>query len=41
MIIPGQKLSIRFKEYHFEDPKMSEAEAHENNVSYEAPLKAT
>src|SRR4051812_29106804 len=36
----GQKLSIRFKEYHFEDPKMSEAEAHENNVSYEAPLKA-
>jgi DNA-directed RNA polymerase subunit beta len=37
----GQKLSIRFKEYHFEDPKMSEAEAHDNNVSYEAPLKAT
>jgi DNA-directed RNA polymerase subunit beta len=37
----GQKLSIRFKEYHFEDPKMSEAEAHENNVSYEVPLKAT
>jgi len=36
----GQKLSIRFKEYHFEDPKMTEAEAHENNVSYEAPLKA-
>jgi DNA-directed RNA polymerase subunit beta len=36
----SQKLSIRFKEYHFEDPKMSEAEAHENNVSYEAPLKA-
>jgi DNA-directed RNA polymerase subunit beta len=37
----GQKLSIRFKEYHFENPKMSEAEAHENNVSYDAPLKAT
>jgi DNA-directed RNA polymerase subunit beta len=36
----GQKLSIRFKEYHFENPKMSEAEAHENNVSYDAPLKA-
>jgi DNA-directed RNA polymerase subunit beta len=36
----SQKLSIRFKEYHFEDPKMTEAEAHENNVSYEAPLKA-
>lgn len=36
----GTKLSIRFKDYHFEDPKMSEAEARENNVSYEAPLKA-
>ena len=36
----GTKLSLRFKDYHFEDPKMSEAEAHENNVSYEAPLKA-
>ncbi len=37
----GTKLSLAFKEYHFEDPKMSEAEARENNVSYEAPLKAT
>ncbi len=37
----GQKLSIRFKDYHFEDPKMSENEARENNVSYDAPLKAT
>ncbi len=37
----GQKLSIRFKDYHFEDPKMTESEARENNVSYEAPLKAT
>ncbi len=37
----GTKLSIRFKQYHFEDPKMSEADARENNVSYEAPLKAT
>ncbi len=36
----GTKLSIRFKDYHFEDPKMTEAEARENNVSYEAPLKA-
>jgi DNA-directed RNA polymerase subunit beta len=35
------KLSLRFKQYHFEDPKMTEAEARENNVSYEAPLKAT
>src|ERR1700750_3386833 len=35
------KLSLRFKQYHFEEPKMSEAEARENNVSYDAPLKAT
>ena len=37
----GGKLSIRFKDYHFENPKMTENEARENNVSYEAPLKAT
>ena len=37
----GTKLSMSFKDYHFEDPKISEAEARENNVSYEAPLKAT
>jgi DNA-directed RNA polymerase subunit beta len=37
----GAKLSIRFKDYHFEDPKMTEHEARENNVSFEAPLKAT
>ena len=36
----GTKLSLRFKGYHFEDPKMSESEARENNISYEAPLKA-
>jgi len=36
----GTKLSIRFKDYHFEDPKTTEAEARENNVSYEVPLKA-
>src|ERR1039457_6369229 len=34
------KLSLSFKSYHFEEPKMSEAEARENNVSYDAPLKA-
>ena len=34
------KLSLRFKEYHFENPKMTEAEARENNISYDAPLKA-
>ena len=37
----GQKLSVRFKQYHFEEPKMTENEARENNVSFEAPLKAT
>lgn len=36
----GTKLSLRFKDYHFEDPKITEAEARENNVSFEAPLKA-
>lgn len=36
----GTKLELRFKEYHFEDPKMSEHDARENNVSFEAPLKA-
>jgi DNA-directed RNA polymerase subunit beta len=36
----GTKLSIRFKTYHFEEPKMTEEEARENNVSYDAPLKA-
>lgn len=36
----GTKLSLSFKKYHFEAPKTSEEEARENNVSYEAPLKA-
>jgi DNA-directed RNA polymerase subunit beta len=36
----GAKLSLVFKDYHFEDPIMAEADARENNVSYEAPLKA-
>jgi len=36
----GGKLSLRFKDYHFEDPKTTEAEARENNISFEAPLKA-
>lgn len=34
------KLSLSFKDYHFEKPKLSEQQARENNVSYEAPLKA-
>ncbi len=37
----GTKLSLTFKGYRFEQPKMTEQEARENNVSYEAPLKAT
>jgi DNA-directed RNA polymerase subunit beta len=37
----GTKLSLRFKGYRFEAPKMTEAAARENNVSFEAPLKAT
>ena len=37
----GTKLSLRFKDYRFEAPKVTEAEARENNVSYDAPLKAT
>ncbi len=37
----GTKLSLTFKDYRFDDPKMTEADARENNVSYEAPLKAT
>lgn len=37
----GAKLSLSFKDYHFDEPKMTEAAARENNVSYEAPLKAT
>ncbi len=36
----GTKLTLKFKDYHFEAPKLSEFEARENNVSYEAPLKA-
>ena len=37
----GTKLSLSFKDYRFEDPKTSETEAKENNISFEAPLKAT
>ena len=37
----GAKLSLSFKDYHFEKPKLSEQEARENNVSFDAPLKAT
>lgn len=37
----GTKLTLNFKGYHFEPPKVTEAQARENNVSYDAPLKAT
>ncbi len=36
----GTKLELRFKDYHFEAPKITEQEARENNVSFDAPLKA-
>src|ERR1017187_7699069 len=36
----GAKLTLNFKNYHFGKPKLTEAEARENNVSYEAPLLA-
>ena len=36
----GAKLSLSFKDYRFEAPKMTEAAARENNVSFDAPLKA-
>ena len=36
----GTKLSLSFKDYHFEKPKLTEQTARENNVSYDAPLKA-
>ena len=36
----GGKLSLSFKDYHFGEPKLTEGQARENNVSYEAPLMA-
>jgi DNA-directed RNA polymerase subunit beta len=36
----GTKLTLNFKDYHFEEPKITESEARENNISYDAPLKA-
>lgn len=34
----GQKLELRFKDYHFQDPKTTEQYAKENNVTFDAPL---
>jgi DNA-directed RNA polymerase subunit beta len=36
----GGKLSLSFKDYHFGAPKLSELQARENNVSFDAPLMA-
>ena len=36
----GQKLALRFGRYAFESPKHSELHAKENNLTFDAPLKA-
>ncbi len=36
----GQKLALRFGSYNFHDPKTSEQDAKENNLSFDAPLHA-
>ena len=36
----GQKLALAFTDYHFGDPKISDREAMNDNVSFEAPLYA-
>lgn len=36
----GQKLSLRFNDYAFHDPKTSEIDAKENNLTFDAPLHA-
>jgi len=35
----GQKLALRFKDYAFQDPKNSEKDAKENNLTFDAPLR--
>src|SRR5687768_14660770 len=37
----GTKLTLKFKDFKFDKPKTTDWEAKENNVSYEAPLRAT
>ncbi len=37
----GQKLSLRFNKYAFDEPKNSERFAKENNLTFDAPLKAS
>src|SRR5207247_2449601 len=36
----GKKYALSFKQYHFEEPKLSEEQAKEKNLSFEASLKA-
>ena len=36
----GQKLELRFKQYAFQDPKVTELHAKENNLTFDAPLHA-
>jgi len=36
----GQKLALRFGKYAFEEPKHTELHAKENNLTFDAPLKA-
>ena len=36
----GQKLELRFKDYAFQDPKTSEQDAKDNNLTFDAPLHA-
>ncbi len=37
----GQKLSLRFNKYEFSEPKVSERDAKENNLTFDAPLHAS
>lgn len=37
----GSKLSLEFKDYHFEEPKNDERYAKENNITFDAPLHVT
>jgi DNA-directed RNA polymerase subunit beta len=36
----GQKLSLRFNDYSFDEPKVTEKDAKENNLTFDAPLHA-
>ena len=37
----GSKLELKFINYEFGEPKVTEVQAREDNISFEAPLKAT